>query len=58
MAFMMALGITLRSVNLLPAAFFAVFYTGLGTTLTLSGVRFIVNYTRALRTARKSDEAA
>ena len=58
MAFMMALGITLRSVNLLPAAFFAVFYTGLGTALTLSGVRFIVNYTRALRTARESDEAA
>ena len=58
MAFMMALGITLRSVNLLPVEFFAVFYTGLGTALTLSGVRFIVNYTRALRTARESDEAA
>lgn len=44
MFFMMGLGITLRSVNLLPAAFFAVFYTGLGTALLLAGIFFVKNY--------------
>ena len=44
MFFMMGLGITLRSVNLLPIAFFAVFYTGLGTALLLAGIFFVKNY--------------
>ena len=47
MAFMMGLGITLRAIDLLPTAFFAVFYTGLGTALTLAGVLFIRNYFKA-----------
>ncbi|MBE6639293.1 MAG: hypothetical protein E7616_07575 [Ruminococcaceae bacterium] len=44
MLFMMGLGIVLRSFDLLPNAFFAVFYTGLGTALTLAGGMFIYNY--------------
>ena len=35
MFFMMGLGIVLRSFDLLPNSFFAVFYTGLGTALPL-----------------------
>ncbi len=42
MAFMMALGIGLRSSGLLPTSFFAVFYSGLGSGLTLAGVLFFI----------------
>lgn len=37
-AFMMTLGITLRHVGSIPDAFFAFFYTGLGSALFLSGL--------------------
>ena len=42
MAFMMTLGIVLRGFQLLPDFFFAFFYTGLGSALSLSGLRFLV----------------
>ena len=42
MAFMMTLGITLRRSGLVPEFFFAWFYTGLGTALSVAGIRFLV----------------
>lgn len=44
MAFMMGLGIVLRRGNFLPDFFFAFFYTGLGSALSISGIRFIISY--------------
>ena len=44
MVFMMGLGITLRRSHLLSDFFFAFFYTGLGTALSISGLRFIVRF--------------
>ena len=41
MAFMMTLGITLRRFGGLPEFFFAFFYTGLGTALSVAGIRFL-----------------
>ena len=41
MLFMMTLGIVLRASNLLPAAFFAVFYNELGAALCFGGLMFI-----------------
>ena len=46
MAFMMALGILLRSGDFLPDYFFAFFYTGLGSALSLAGLRFGVRFFR------------
>ena len=42
MAFMMSLGIGLRKSGWLPEFFFAFFYTGLGTALTVAGIRFLI----------------
>ena len=42
MAFMMTLGITLRRFGGLPEFFFAFFYTGLGTALSVAGIRFLI----------------
>ena len=42
MAFMMTLGITLRRFAGLPEFFFAFFYTGLGTALSVAGIRFLI----------------
>ena len=36
------LGITLRHSGKLPEFFFAFFYTGLGTALTVAGIRFLI----------------
>ena len=44
MAFMMTLGIAIRSLHLMPDVFIAVFYTGLGLALMWAGVKFSVNY--------------
>ena len=44
MAFMMTLGIVIRSFHLMPDVFIAVFYTGLGLALMSAGVKFSVNY--------------
>ena len=41
MIFMMGLGITLRASKIAPDIFIAVFYTGLGSALTLSGILFM-----------------
>lgn len=58
MAFMMGLGITLRVIDLLPTGFFAVFYTGLGGALTVSGVLFVRNFFVFRRGAGDRDETA
>ena len=42
MAFMMSGGIWLRSIGLVPDAFIAFFYTGLGCALFLAGVLFVI----------------
>lgn len=47
MAFMMSMGIYLRASGLVPSAFIASFYTGLGCALALAGVLFCVAYMRA-----------
>ena len=44
MAFMMIFGISIRSFNLAPDVFIAVFYTGLGTALFGAGLLFGRNY--------------
>lgn len=41
MAFMIGLGITLRRLIGLPDEFFAFFYNGLGTALSIAGIRFL-----------------
>ena len=41
MIFMICLGITIRSFQLLPESFISVFYTGLSIALILTGVLFI-----------------
>lgn len=46
MAFMMVFGITIRTFNLAPDVFIAVFYTGLGTALFMAGLIFGRNYYR------------
>lgn len=48
MALMMGGGIWLRSSGISPAAFIAVFYTGLGFALALAGVCFWIHYFRYL----------
>lgn len=47
MIFMMSLGIGLRSSKLLPTEFFAVFYNGLGTALSIAGLLFIRNWIKS-----------
>lgn len=44
MAFMMSFGIIVRVNNLAPESFIAFFYTGLGSALLFSGLKFISNY--------------
>lgn len=41
MTFMITLGITIRSLHLLPDAFISVFYTGLSIALIFTGILFI-----------------
>lgn len=56
MAFMIALGIGLRVSGLCPPVFIAVFYTGLGTALSLAGVRFAYTFAAALRARGHKEE--
>ena len=49
MAFMMIVGIYLRTSGLGPERFIAVFYSGLGASLFLAGILFGINYFKALR---------
>ena len=51
MAVMMTGGIGLQASGLAPEAFIAVFYTGLGASLLLAGLRFGQNYGRAVSAA-------
>lgn len=44
MIFMMTMGISIRSFHLLPDIFIAVFYSGLGFALFMSGIKFFINY--------------
>ena len=44
MVFMISFGISIRTFNLLPEVFIAVFYTGLGSALFLAGLLFGRNY--------------
>ena len=44
MFFMIALGVSIRKFNLAPEKFIAIFYSGLGTALFLSGVLFGYNF--------------
>ena len=46
MAFMMTMGIGLRSSGIAPTWFIAFFYAGLGIALALSGCCFLVRYFR------------
>ena len=46
MAFMMTMGIGLRSLGIAPTWFIAFFYAGLGIALALSGCCFLVRYFR------------
>lgn len=41
MAFMIALGITIRAYHLLPNSFISVFYTGLSSALIITGILFL-----------------
>jgi len=47
-AFMIALGITLKYIPGIPEPFFAWFYTGLGPGLMSAGIRFLVRWRKAL----------
>lgn len=51
MAVMMTGGILIRTLGLAPSEFIAVFYTGLGTALALTGALFAVNRVRVTRGA-------
>lgn len=46
MAVMITLGINIRVMNLMLESFIAYFYTGLGTVLTLAGIKFGIRYLR------------
>ena len=49
MAFMMTLGITLRRSGFVPEYFFTWFYTGLGTALSIAGIRFLIRCATSFR---------
>lgn len=49
MAFMMVLGIVLRAGGLAPKQFIAFFYTGLGASLLVAGIRFGYNFIKAVK---------
>ena len=48
MAFMMGLGIVLRVGGFAPKQFIAFFYTGLGASLLVAGIRFGYNFVKAV----------
>ncbi|MBR1809395.1 MAG: hypothetical protein IJ776_08425 [Paludibacteraceae bacterium] len=50
--FMMCLGISLKFIPGIPVDFFACFYLGLGTALTVSGIRFFVSWCKAMAVRR------
>ncbi len=52
MAVMMTGGIALRASGLAPERFIAVFYTGLGASLFLAGIRFGLHFAKAVFSRR------
>lgn len=46
MAFMIAMGFSLRAFHLVPDVFIAVFYSGLGASLFLAGILFFLRFFR------------
>ena len=44
MAFMMSGGILIRKAELMPEIFIAIFYSGLGLSLALAGILFLINF--------------
>ena len=56
MAVMMTGGILLRSLHLAPPIFIAVFYTGLGASLTLAGILFGRNFFVRIANKNKADK--
>ena len=46
--FMMGLGISLKYIPAMPVEFFAGFYPGLGTALSIAGVRYLVSWCTAI----------
>lgn len=47
--FMMCLGMSLKFIPGMPVEFFAGFYPGLGTALSIAGVRYLVSWCKAMR---------
>lgn len=45
--FMMGLGISLKFLPFIPVEFFACFYPGLGTALSIAGLRFLFSWFRS-----------
>lgn len=58
MVFMIALGITLRSIPAIPQSFIAFFYVGLGTALALAGVVYFASPLAPLQKAREVNTLA
>ena len=48
MASMMSLGIMIRVYHLMPNTCIALFYTGLGSALTLAGIKFAINFKKEI----------
>ncbi len=46
--FMMGLGISLKFIPGIPAEFFAGFYPGLGTALSIAGIRYFISWCKAV----------
>ncbi|MBO7546150.1 MAG: hypothetical protein J6T19_05540 [Paludibacteraceae bacterium] len=46
--FMMGLGISLKHIPSMPVEFFAAFYPGLGTALSIAGIRYLVSWCKAI----------
>ncbi len=51
--FMMCLGIVLKYIPGMPAEFFAGFYPGLGTALSIAGIRYLVYWGKAVAKSNK-----
>ena len=47
--FMMCLGIGLKYIPCMPTEFFAGFYPGLGTALSIAGIRYLVSWYKELK---------
>lgn len=49
MAFMIAFGVIVRAMNLLPDHYIAIFYAGLGSALLAASVAFLTNFVQVQR---------